>query len=73
MEKLKVRDLMVPVDKFTKISCQANIHEGLEALENAQEKYLSGQSKERILLVQDEKGKIRGKLSPIDLLSGVRE
>jgi len=57
------------VDKFFKISCQATICEGLEALENAQVKYLSRESEQRILLVVDKKGKIKGKLSPIDLMS----
>ena len=71
MEKLKVRDLMVPADKFFKISCDATIYQGLAALENAQEKYMSGTAEQRILLVEDEEGKILGKMSPIDLLSGL--
>ena len=71
MEKLYVRDLMVPADKFTKISSEASIYEGLAALESAQEKYLSGKSEQRILLVEDKGGKIMGKMSPIDLLSGL--
>ncbi len=71
MEKLKVKDLLVPVSKFPKISCNANIYEGLVALENAQKKFLSGESEQRILLVEDEGGRILGKLSPIDLLRGL--
>lgn len=71
MEKLNVRDLMVPADKFPKISCNATISEGLAALEKSQEKYLSGEAEQRILLVEDEQGKLMGKLSPIDLLRGL--
>ena len=71
MEKMKVRDLMIEAGRFPKISCQATIYEGLSALENAQKKYLSGESKQRILLVEDEEGKVMGKLSPIDLLRGL--
>jgi len=71
MEKMKVRDLMVLVDRFPKISCQATFYEALNALESAQKKYLSGESEQRILLVEDEEGKVMGKLSPIDLLRGL--
>lgn len=62
---------MVAADKFPKISCIATLFEGLVALEKAQEKYLSKESEQRILLVEDEEGKIMGKLSPIDLLRGL--
>ena len=71
MENLKVGDLMVPADKFIKISSNATIYEGLAALESAQENYVSGKSEQRILLVEDEQGNILGKLSPIDLLTGI--
>jgi Mg2+/Co2+ transporter CorC len=71
MENLTVRDLMVPADKFPKISDRASFYEALAALETAQEKYLSGKSGQRILLVENEERKIIGKLSPIDLLRGL--
>jgi Mg2+/Co2+ transporter CorC len=71
MEKMKVRELMVTGDRFTKISRHSTLFEALAALENAQEKYITGKSEQIILLVEDEKGKIVGKLSPIDLLSGL--
>ncbi|WP_373497883.1 CBS domain-containing protein [Desulfococcus sp.] len=71
METLTVRDLMVPTDRFPRISCRATLYEGLSALEKAQEKFLSGESEQRILLVEDEGGKVMGKLSPIDLLGGL--
>lgn len=71
MEALTVRDLMVPTERFPRISSQATLYEGLSALETAQEKFLSGESEQRILLVEDETGKVMGKLSPIDLLGGL--
>lgn len=71
MENLTVRDLMVPADQFPKISSNAHFYEALAALETAQEKYLSGKSGQRILLVENEAGEIMGKLSPIDLLRGL--
>ena len=71
MENLKAGDLMVSADRFPKISYRASFYETLEALETAQKKYLSGESGQRILLVEDEEGKIKGKLSPMDLLRGL--
>ena len=71
MENLKVRDLMVSADRFPKISNRASFYEALAALEAAQKSYLSGESKQRILLVENEEGKIMGKLSPMDLLRGL--
>ncbi|RPJ12936.1 MAG: hypothetical protein EHM37_08220, partial [Deltaproteobacteria bacterium] len=71
MEKMKMRDLMVPVEKFPKISDRASFYEALSALERAQETFLAGKSEQRILLVENEEGKVIGKLSPIDLLRGL--
>jgi Mg2+/Co2+ transporter CorC len=71
MEKMKVRDLMVPVDQFPRISHSASFFDAVTALEVAQEKYLSGKSAQRILLVEDDQGMIIDKISPIDLLRGL--
>ena len=71
MENLKVRDLMVPVDKFQKISSSVLFYDALLVLETVQKKYLSGKCEQRILLVENEDGQIIGKLSPIDLLRGL--
>ena len=71
MENMKVRDLMVLTDRFPKISDSAAYFEALLALESANEKYLSGESEQRILLVENEEGKVIGKLSPIDLFRGL--
>ena len=71
MEKMKVRDLMVTKDQFPKISNDATFYDALVALETAQEKYLTGKAKQRILLVGDKDGKIISKISPIDLMRGL--
>ncbi len=68
---MKVRDFMVPVDKFPRISHSATFFDAVTALEVAQEKYLSGKSAQRILLVEDDQGIVIGKISPIDLLRGL--
>lgn len=71
MEKMIVRDLMVTTDRFPKISDQATFYEGLLTLESAQENFLSGKSEQRILLVENDKGKIISKISPVDLIRGL--
>jgi len=71
MEKLHVRDLMVPADRFPKISCRTSFYEAVRALEIAQQKFMAGEAEQRILLVEDDEHKIIGKLSPIDLLRGL--
>ena len=71
MEKMHVRDLMVPADRFPKISCRASFFEAVRALETAQQKYMAGEAEQRILLVEDDERRIIGKLSPIDLLRGL--
>lgn len=71
MEKMKVRDLMVTADRFPKISDQTTFYEAILALEHAQEQYLSGQAEQRIVLVENERGKIIAKISPIDLMRGL--
>lgn len=71
MEKMKVRDLMVPVERFPKISASASLYEALSSLEEVQEAFLSEKSEYRVLLVEDEAGHVIGKISPIDLFLGL--
>jgi len=42
MEKMKIRELMRPVEEFPSISSQATFMEAVEALEKAQDAYQSG-------------------------------
>jgi CBS domain containing-hemolysin-like protein len=71
MEKMKVRELMVSTDDFPKISDKATLFDALSALETAQESFLSGKTAQRILLVENEKKQVIGKISPIDLFKGL--
>jgi predicted transcriptional regulator len=73
MDKMKVRELMVPTDRFPKISDNASLFDALSALEKAQEAFLSGKAEQRIMLVEDEKNQIIGKISPIDLFKGLEK
>ena len=66
-----VKDLMVPISKCPKIIDTATFAAAVLALEQAQLDYLSGKKEQRILLVQDDEGKIVGKLSPTDVIRGL--
>lgn len=71
MEKMKVKELMRPIDEFPSISSQATFMEAVEALEKADREFQAGKAPERILLVYDITGKIVGKLSPMDVVLGL--
>jgi len=71
MEKMKVSELMRPVSEFPKISCEATFSQAVDALEKAQQDYVSGKASQRILLVYDDTQKIVGKLSPLDVVYGL--
>jgi predicted transcriptional regulator len=71
MEKMKIREFMVPIDEFPRISNNASFYEAFMALEDAQKKYLEGKNRQRILLVEDDNGRVVGKISPIDMIRGL--
>jgi hypothetical protein len=71
MEKMKVRELMRPVEEFPRISNQATFMEAVDALEMAQQEFSSGKARQRILLVYDKANQIVGKLSPMDIAQGL--
>jgi CBS domain-containing protein len=71
MEKMKVRDLMRPVEEYPRISSKATFLEAVEALEKAQQDFESGKASVRTLLVFDDTGQIMGKLSPMDVVQGL--
>jgi len=66
-----VKDFMVPIAKFPRISDTATFSGAVMALERAQEEFLSGKREQRILLVTDAENKVIGKLSPIDVVRGL--
>ena len=71
MEKMKVTELMRPLDEFTSISSQATFIEAVEALEKADQEFKAGKAPQRILLVYDAAQKVVGKMSPMDIVQGL--
>lgn len=71
MQKMKVRDCIVPVADFPRIKSDVTFAEAAKALKKANDDFLSGAAKQRITLVEDQDGKVLGKLSPLDLVRGL--
>ncbi len=71
MERMKVRELMRPIDEFPRISSGATFMEAVESLDSADLAFRAGNAPERIVLVSDERGRIVGKLSPIDVVKAL--
>lgn len=68
---LKISELMRPVDQFPRVSDQSYFYEVMQALEKANEEFLAGKIKQRILLVEDQSGSVVGKISPKDMVRGL--
>lgn len=71
MEKMKVMELMRPIEEFSRISNEATFMEAVDALETADQVFKLGKVPERILLVYDGRSKIVGKISPMDVVKGL--
>ncbi|MDY0374249.1 MAG: CBS domain-containing protein [Desulfobacterium sp.] len=71
MDKIKISELMRPIDVFPAIPSDATFMDGVVALEEANEQFKTGNAPERIVLVHDMKEKIIGKLSPMDIVQGL--
>lgn len=71
MEKLKVRDFMVSVADFPRISEETTFSEAVLALEKHFDEFMAGKAKQRITLVHDAQNRILGKLTPMDVLRGL--
>jgi hypothetical protein len=68
---MTVREIMSSTEDFPRISDQASFFDAVLAMEAAQEAFLSGKAKQRILLVQDASGAVTGKITPMDVLRGL--
>ena len=71
MNKTRVRDLMTEVGAFPRISQELTFGEAVAALDRAQEDFSAGRVRQRIVLVENEQGRIVGKLSPMDVIQGL--
>ena len=68
MKRFRVKDLMVPREEYAVIRADATIYEAVTALEAAQQAFDQSRYRHRAVLVEDEKGRIIGKLGQHDIL-----
>jgi hypothetical protein len=68
MESIRVRDLMIPVEKYSTIADTATLYDAVLKLEESERDYEAGQCPHRALLVKDSSGEIIGKMGKIDVL-----
>ena len=70
MKEIIVKDLMVPLEEYATIDQEASLFDAVMALEKAQEEYRrpGAQYPHRAILVYDQKKRVVGKLSQLDIL-----
>lgn len=68
MDKVKVKDLMIPLDRYCTVSEDATLYDAALAIERVQTSQEPGKRPFRAVLVYDRQGKVIGKLSQIDVL-----
>lgn len=71
MIQLLVKDVMVPLANYATVSEDANMFDAVLALEKAQAEFDQTRDRHRAILVYDNKGKIVGKISQLDLLKAL--
>jgi len=71
MKAIKVKDLMVPLDKYASISEEASLYEAILTLEEKHRHYDKKRYKYRAILVHDKNKKVVGMLTDLEVLSGL--
>lgn len=66
-----VRDLMVPISEYATVSVGYTLFQAVLALEKVQEQYEYSRYQHRAILVMDNKKRVVGKLSQLDVLRAV--
>ena len=68
MKSIKVSDIMIPLSEYATVSEEATMHEAVEALERAQNRFRQNRYGHQTVLVTDRLGFIVGRLSQLDLI-----
>lgn len=68
MDKLKVKELMVPVGEMPTVNLNDDFTTAVEGLARVLEDFKAGKRKSRTLLVVDEHEDVVGKITPTDIL-----
>ena len=71
MQKLAVKDLMVPLERYALVNENSLLIEAIDALEKAQKAFEASPYLHRAILVYDDNKKIVGKLSQWDVIKSL--
>jgi CBS domain-containing protein len=71
MQTIKVKEVMVPIQDYATVSESATIFDAVLALEKAQAEFDQSRYRHRAILVFNDKKKIVGKISQLDLLKAL--
>jgi len=71
LEKLRIGDIMIPIDDYPRIGPQTTLREAMLALERAQLEVDGRKSLPRVLLVMDAAGKLLGTVRRRDIMRGL--
>jgi len=68
VEKLTVKDLMVPLSGYATVNEDASLGEAVKALKKVQKTFDQTRDRHRAILITDKKNRIVGKLSQLDVI-----
>lgn len=71
MDCVRVRDIMIPLDQYSTVSADSNLHETVLALKLAQWKFGQHHDTPKTILVLDKEGRIAGQIDYWDLLRAI--
>jgi CBS domain-containing protein len=71
MQSILVKEMMIPLKDYAKVSEDATLNEAVKALKEVQEKFDQSLYHHRAILVYNADGKIVGKLSQLDVLKSL--
>ncbi|WP_028584598.1 CBS domain-containing protein [Desulfogranum mediterraneum] len=71
MEKICVKDLMVPISEYATVTVGTSLIDAVLALEAAQEAYSSSKYEHRAILVLDENHTVIGKIGQLRILKAI--
>lgn len=71
MQKITVKDLMVPLAEYATVEEDASLFEAVQALEQAQEHFDSEKYRHRAILVVSKANHVIGKISQLDALKAL--
>ena len=71
MKPISVKDLVVPLDEYAKVSEEATLYDAVRALQESQKRFAGSIYPHRAVLVQDGSGRVVGKISMLNVLRGL--